>query len=124
MTPTTEIPIKVNCWVDERVAPLVRALNELEGVRTLISSAEDSGEFGQGAYVTFCYAGEGDAARFVADLTRRVRAGAGPRARLGIEWRPGEGDLEPLLTISCPLALVDEVAGSVLRPARPRALAA
>ena len=32
-----EVPVKVTAWVDEGIAPLVLALNELPGVQTLDS---------------------------------------------------------------------------------------
>ena len=48
----TEIPIKVNAWVDEGVASLVTALNEIDGILTLDSC--EHGPMGQ-AYVFFTY---------------------------------------------------------------------
>lgn len=48
----TEIPIKVWAWVDEGVAPLVGALNEIDGVLTLDSC--EQGPLGE-AFVFFTY---------------------------------------------------------------------
>jgi hypothetical protein len=45
-----EIPIKVNAWVDEGVAPLVAALNELENVVTVASCEHDQSDMVLGAY--------------------------------------------------------------------------
>jgi hypothetical protein len=51
-----EVPIKVTAWVDEGVAPLVAALNSLDGVMTLDSCQGDSEK---GAYVLFRYRDKG-----------------------------------------------------------------
>jgi len=48
----TEIPVRVNAWVDEGIAPLVLALNEIDGVWTLSSC--ERGILGRG-YVDFTY---------------------------------------------------------------------
>jgi hypothetical protein len=93
-----EVPIKVTAWVDEGVAPLVAALNSLDGVMTLDSCQGDSEK---GAYVLFRYRDKGPL-QFVADLAR-VLGGSCDEYLLRAEWRPGTVDsLEPLLELVCP----------------------
>lgn len=95
MTAHTEIPVKVNAWVDEGIAPLVEALSEFEKVWTLASCENDQSEARRGAYVMFAYEGEG-AASFADSLASKIReAGI-----LEVEWRLGE-DQPPVLTLSC-----------------------
>jgi hypothetical protein len=61
-----EIPVKVTAWVDEGVAALVIALNELEDVMTLDSC---QGDDGRPAHVFFRHRGDARAATlFAADL--------------------------------------------------------
>jgi hypothetical protein len=64
-----EIPIKVNAWVDEGVAPLVSALNEFPGIATISSCRGHDGI----GYVRFLHLGP-DAAlfRFVQNLSRSL----------------------------------------------------
>ena len=81
------------------------------GVRTLTSSEEGTED--RGAYVTFVHTAEGDSGRFIADLARVLRDGPDPDARLQVDWRFGEGDYEPLLTLSCSPHLVGEVSEAV-----------
>ncbi len=127
MSVHAEVPIKVNAWVDEGVAPLVEALNRFPSVRTLTSSSEDrSGDLGHGAFVTFVHTDQTDSGSFIAGLARTLRDGPDASARLQVDWRFGEGDYEPLLTLSCDPELVGEVAHAVAgrSPARLRALRA
>lgn len=49
--PHREMPIKVTAWVDEGIAPLVTALNDVPGLLTLDSCQEDPNGM---ARVTFC----------------------------------------------------------------------
>jgi hypothetical protein len=49
--PHREIPVRVTAWVDEGIADLVTALNEVPGVMTLDSCQEDPNGL---ARVTFC----------------------------------------------------------------------
>jgi hypothetical protein len=96
MAAHTEIPVKVNAWVDEGIAPLVEALNEFEHVSTAASCEDDQSAFRRGAYVMFSYEG-GDVAGFASGLAATIDE----QAVLQIEWRLGE-DQPPLLTLSCP----------------------
>jgi hypothetical protein len=102
-----EIPVKVTAWIDEGVAPLVLALNELEDVMTLDSC---QGDDEQGAHVFFCYRGGGrKAALFAADLA----AALAPHEQaadyaLEAEWRPGAE--EPVFRLVCPAANIDNLA--------------
>lgn len=104
MTAHSEIPVKVNAWVDAGVAPLVEALSEFENVWTLASCEDDQSEARRGAYVMFAYEGTG-AATFADELATQVReAGV-----LEVEWRLGE-DQSPVLTLSCPPDRVRQLA--------------
>ena len=99
-----EIPVKVTAWVDEGVAPLVRALNDFDRVMT-VDSCE--GKRAVGAYVLFRFRGSSrQAARFAADLGAQLGEDAPPYL-LQAEWRPGGG---PLLALSCPLDSVEPLA--------------
>lgn len=96
MAAHTEVPVKVNCWVDRGIAPLVDVLNEFEDVWTLDSCENDRSELRRGAYVMFAYRGpnpDGFTAE-IASLTRERVAG-----HLVVEWHAG--DSEPVLTLSC-----------------------
>lgn len=104
MTDHKEIPVKVNAWVDEGIAPLVEALSRYENVWTLASCEDDQSEARRGAYVMFAYEGDG-AAQFADDLASRVHQ----TAVLEVEWQLGE-DQPPVLTLSCPPSQVREVA--------------
>jgi len=109
----TEVPLKVNCWVDAGIAPLVEALNEFEDVWTLDSCERDRSDDGQGAYVMFAYRGA-NAEGFASALRNRI-----PRsAHLEVDRQPGEN--EPLLILSCPSDHVDLTAGAVSSARRTR----
>ena len=66
----TEVPVKVNAWIDEGIAPLVAALNEFPDILTLDSC---HGNNDQPAYVLFKFRGKPEdagkaAQRLVEDL--------------------------------------------------------
>lgn len=103
MTEHHEVPVKVNCWVDEGIAPLVEALNRFDGVWTLASCENDQSSFGLGAYVMFACRGV-DPVQFATS----VREFAPPPAELRVEQEAGEGDA--LLTLSCPPSQVPALA--------------
>ena len=71
-----EIPVKVNAWVDEGVAPLVRALNRFSFLRTL-----DSCEGVQGADA-YCYFGHIGSAADLDSFVARLQKELGAEARL------------------------------------------
>jgi hypothetical protein len=102
-----EIPVKVTAWVDEGVAPLVAALNEIEDVVTLDSC---QGDHEHPASVFFSHRGDTqENALFAADLA----ASLGPHDEaadytLTAEWRPGTD--EPIFRLVCPAAHIEELA--------------
>ncbi len=113
-----EVPIKVNAWVDEGIAPLVAALNDSDRVWTTASCEDDAagGLTPFPAYVMFSYEGSGfESARFVAELAEAL-GGSVPYC-LQTDWRAG--NREPLLTISCPPGQVSELANAVKRAVGP-----
>ncbi|MEX0972009.1 MAG: hypothetical protein WDZ46_01970 [Solirubrobacterales bacterium] len=115
----TEIPVKVNAWVDYGIAPLVTALNEFENIWTLGSCEDEpSGVLAPyPAYVLFSYRQGGrEAALLMADLME-VLADAATFC-LQSDWRAGNP--EPVLTISCPHDQVPALASAV-RAASARA---
>ncbi len=114
----TEIPVKVNAWVDEGVAPLVRALNEFERVWTAASceNAPDSPLTPYAAYVMFSYQGSGsEAAQFGSQLVEAL--GNSIPFCLEANWRAGNDG--PVLTISCPPDQVSDLANALRKAAGP-----
>ncbi len=112
MTLHKETPIKVNAWVDEGIAPLVAALNQIERVGTLGSCQEEpSGQLAPyPAYVLFVYRGNGgEVAQFSADFMAALDDSV-PFC-LQSDWRAGNP--EPVLTISCPPDQVANLAAAV-----------
>jgi hypothetical protein len=104
-----EVSVKVTAWVDEGVAALVEALNDLDRVVT-IDSCE--GGNGKGAHVLFRLRGDRrEAAVFASDLAHALgEPGAG--YLLQAEWRPG-GEGEPMLALTCQPDQVGVVADAV-----------
>lgn len=104
-----EVPLKVTAWVDEGVAPLVAALNELEDLMTLASCEDDGG----GAYVFFMYR----TAPLEAVCRGQQLAAALALQRAAIsytlraEWPSGAG--EPRFKLACPREHVGKVAAVV-----------
>jgi len=105
------VPVKVTCWVDEGVVPLVEALNALPELAS-VDSCENSESDG-GAYVMFV-AGAGALTtsqlviRLAADLADRLR---NVPYRLRLDWFGG-GD-EPIGCLSCPRDSIEVVAGAL-----------
>ena len=101
-----EVPVKVNAWVDEGIAPLVSALNDFPRVFT-VASCESDDEWG--AYVMFSYCGSSrEAACFASDLGTALGSLA-PEFQLQVEWRAG-GEGDPHLTLTCPPGQVGRLA--------------
>ncbi len=100
-----EVPVKVTAWVDEGIASLVVALNDLDGVVTLDSC---QGGAGRPASVFFCLRG-GHAAVFADALAGRLApCEAVADYTLTAEWRAGIG--EPRFRLACPTAQVSVLA--------------
>ena len=67
--------MKVNALVDEGIAPLVEALNQLDGVITLDSCQASPPANAGEAYVYFTYPGDWmNLARFLSDLSEHLRS--------------------------------------------------
>jgi hypothetical protein len=97
-----EVPVKVTAWVDEGVASLVTALNELPDVMTCASCQQ--GPRG-GAYVLFRRHG-GDGAALAVEIARLLAShDDGIDWLLRSEWRSRAA--EPLLELACPREQVD-----------------
>jgi hypothetical protein len=103
-----EIPLKVTAWIDEGIAPLVAALNELDGVITL-DSCQGHGD-DPPAHVFFAYRGdEQDAALFVARLAAQLAPHESEADYdLIAEWRPGAA--EPTFQLRCPTPQIGRLA--------------
>jgi len=121
MSAGVEIPVKVTAWVDEGVAPLVMALNEIDGVVTVASS---EGGPGRPAYVRL-RSHDGDLKGLAQWLARLLGEHAGNLGqRLRVLRRDRGADEAPLLELACPapqalsLALALR-AGARERPQRP-----
>ena len=92
-----ELLVKVNTYVDEGVAALVAALNELDGVMTLDGC--ESGE--RGAYVYFVSAADGpDLTALAGEIAGVLRAGLrDPVFLLSVEWEGSNDDPRALLSV-------------------------
>jgi hypothetical protein len=102
-----EVPVKVTAWVDEGIAPLVLALNELPGVQTLDSC---QGSTQRPAHVFFAHRGDAKtAAAFAADLGAALAPhDDAADYTLTAEWRPGTD--QPVFRLACPTAQADKLA--------------
>lgn len=101
------VPIKVTAWVDERIAPLVAALNRYPQVVTLDSCEGHGGE--GGAYVLFTCEGE-DPAEFASELGKALSLEPVDYL-LRAEWRAEQA--EPLLELACTTERIDALAAAV-----------
>jgi hypothetical protein len=95
-----QVVVKVNAQVDERVAPLVSALNEFDGVLTVDSCQGDAGSM---AYVYFTRSGTSrDLLLFVDELAASLNARLAARQNeyeIRAEWAAGtEKPLAVLIT--------------------------
>lgn len=85
-----QVVVKVNAEVDEQVAPLVRALNEFDGILTVDSC---QGNARRMAYVYFTRSGASrDLLLFVDDLAARLNARLAARENeyeIRAEWTAG-----------------------------------
>ncbi len=107
----TETLVKVNAWVDEGVAPLVRALNQFDDAITLDSC---EGHQGESAYVHFCSrAGVEELCSLVHRLSSFLgrRLPANDEYRLTIEWVAG--GTEPLATLEVHQGFIQPLADAV-----------
>lgn len=109
-TPHTEIPVKVNAWIDEGIAPIVFALNRFPEVVTLDSCEGRDGS----AYVHFAVRGDAaDLSAFVHDLS----VGIGKRVSgdceycLRIEWVAGSDT--PMATLYSRIDYVEPVSNAI-----------
>jgi hypothetical protein len=102
-----EVPVKVTAWVDEAIASLVLALNELPDVQTLDSC---QGDDQRAAHVFFAYRGDAKAAAaFVANLAAALAPhDDAADYTLTAEWRPGTD--QPVFRLVCPATQADELA--------------
>ena len=108
--PHTEIPIQVNAWVDEGIAPLVAALNKFPLIVTL-DSCEGYNDF---AHIHFAHrAGQTALAEFLHDLSVAVGKDvpADNEYRLQIEWVAGSE--EPLATLYVRSDFVEPLAQAI-----------
>jgi hypothetical protein len=106
-----EVPIKVNAWVDEGIAPLVAALNEFEGLQTVESC---QGAHGRLAYVYFKYRGRSmDALVFVDALANALSKGSRSQYdhTVRIEWT--DDNPEPMAQILVAPQFVDQIASAL-----------
>jgi hypothetical protein len=105
-----EVPVKVTAWVDEGIAPLVLALNELPDVQTLDSC---QGGDQRAAHVFFAHRGDAKtAAAFVADLAAALAPHDDEADyTLTAEWRPGAD--QPVFRLACPATQADELAAAL-----------
>ena len=104
-TPHEEVPVKVNAFVDRGVAPLVAALNEVEGIVTL-----DSCEGGvRGAYVFFVCTDH--LIELAHDLAATLRRLGSPLFSVAVEWEGSNDSPRGLLSVD--VNLVEEAASLI-----------
>ena len=96
-----EIPVKVTAWVDEGIAPLVLALNELPDVETLDSC---QGRHDKPAHVYFRLRRNAQATALFASALAAALAPHEMAADYTLDacWRPGTD--EPVFKLACPAA--------------------
>jgi hypothetical protein len=104
-----EVPVKVTAWVDEGVADLVLALNEIPGLETLDSCQEDP-DHGQ-ASVMFCTHDEADLYATVGRLAKAI--GSGPRSHVSLTLRWSNDDAPAIADLRCPPERLSAVADAV-----------
>jgi hypothetical protein len=108
--PHKGIVVKVNAVVDEGIAPLVLALNEIPCVYTIDSC---QGRQDKPAYVYFRYLGrEEREPSFFADLAKAMarRCGREILYRIRLEWNSGD---QPLGIVECPQGAIRRVASII-----------
>jgi hypothetical protein len=115
--PHKEVQVKVNAFVDEGVAPLVVALNSIDGLVTLDSCEEDAGTGAASIYFTYGdgWKEMGSMIEALARLIRGLNLCCG--ASVSLEWF-GSND-QPRAHLS----LRREHVADVARVIRPEALA-
>ena len=89
----TEIPIKVNAWVDRDISPLVLALNDFDSIIT-VDSCQGSEDLP--AYVFFKYAGKSEPC-FIYHFAALLADHAKCNYELRISWLTG--NTEPLIEL-------------------------
>lgn len=104
-----EVPVKVTAWVDEGIADLVTALNDLPGVETLDSCQE--GPDGM-ARVTFC-THENTALHRMADHLADAIDGHAWAPQVSLSLWGGCDDETLVADLLCPPALVPALAGAI-----------
>jgi len=103
-----EIPVLVTAWVDEGVADLVAALNDIPGIVTLSSC--QGGQDGL-ARVSFCTREDESLYGVVNRLARIIGTGPREAVTLSVWW--GADDAPPVADLACPPRLVSAVAGTL-----------
>lgn len=104
-----EIPVKVTAWVDEGIAPLVTALNAVNGVLTLDSCQGDPDGV---ARVTFCTHDNQALPQIVERMAYLLeQRGWQERATVRL-WAGCDGDTLAA-DLYCPPALVSALAGEI-----------
>jgi hypothetical protein len=113
----TQVVVKVNAEVDERVAPLVSALNEFDGVITLDSCQGDACQM---AYVYFTRTGTANGLlSFVNELAGSLNARLSARQNeyeLVLEWTAGTE--KPLAVLRTRPDYLSELANALSDAAR------
>lgn len=104
-----EVPVKVTAWVDEGVADLVLALNEIPGIQTLDSCQEDAGH--GLASVMFCTRDEAELYTTVSRLAGVI--GCGPRGGVTLSLWWGGDDAPAIADLRCPPDRLSAVAGAL-----------
>lgn len=111
--PHTEVPVRVNAWVDQGVAELVAALNDLPGVLTLDSC--ECGADGD-AYVFFTTHGSDALLDAAEQVSQALKGAEDCEAVVAVEWWYGSDT--PTGRLRCRPADVPAVASRLVSFAR------
>lgn len=112
MVKHVETPVKVNAWVDRRIAPLVEALNDFPDIWTT-SSCEGNGN---SAHVHFAYRGPSNRfANFMREFSAQLRdrVPTDHEYKLSLEWVAG--GTEPLGTLTARREVLESLAEAIRR---------
>jgi hypothetical protein len=110
--PHKEVLVKVNAYVDEGIAPLVEALNKIDGVITLESCQGDSENEAEVDfyYGQFARTSPSMLAVFADRVARALNKGGSYRSRIALEWLDGN---VPHILLTLPTEDIGLVASAV-----------
>ena len=104
-----QVRVRVNAWVDERVAPVIEALNDFPDLVTLGSHA---GTDGQNAWVSFAHRqlDTNETLAFIQFLANELQSRIDNEVgcRVGLEWEVGNKN--SMAKIEAPMHAINDLA--------------